>query len=151
MITLYTTPSCSSCKKAKKWLDDHGAEYIEKNIFSYQITDEDLELILQHAENGFDDIISTRSNVFKEKNLDIEDMSVNSLKTFIKENSSVLKRPILVDERRMQIGFNEEEIRFFIPKPLRAHIISCNIYENDEKRYKMMLEEYFNHPNESKW
>ena len=39
--------------------------------------------MLNHAENGFDDIISTRSKVFKEQELEVEDMSVSELKNFI--------------------------------------------------------------------
>lgn len=46
MITIYTTPSCSSCRKAKKWLDDHRIPYSEKNIFNENITEDDIDLML---------------------------------------------------------------------------------------------------------
>jgi regulatory protein spx len=42
-------------------------------------------------------------------------MSISQLVQFIRENPSVLKRPIMVDSRRIQVGYNEEEIRTFIP------------------------------------
>jgi regulatory protein spx len=42
-------------------------------------------------------------------------MSISQLVQFIRENPSVLKRPIMVDNRRIQVGYNEEEIRTFIP------------------------------------
>ena len=32
MIQIYTTPSCASCRKAKKWFDQYGIPYFEKNI-----------------------------------------------------------------------------------------------------------------------
>ena len=124
MITIYTTPSCSSCRKAKKWLDDHKVSYEEKNLFNHRITDEDIDSMLEHAENGFDDIISTRSKIFKEQQLEVDDMSIRQLKDFIIENPSVLKRPIIVDEKRMQVGYNDEEIRIFIPKKLRDLIMA---------------------------
>ena len=47
----------------------------------------------------------------KEGNIDVDNMSINQLVAFIKENPSVLKRPIIVDDRRVQVGYNEEEIR----------------------------------------
>src|SRR5690606_10938247 len=119
MVTIYTTPSCSSCRKAKKWLDEHKVAYEEKNLFNHRISDEDIEMMLNHAENGFDDIISTRSKIFKEQDLEVEDMSVSELKSFIINHPSVLKRPIIVDNKRMQVGYNDEEIRVFIPKRLR--------------------------------
>ncbi|NLK13031.1 MAG: transcriptional regulator Spx [Candidatus Phytoplasma sp.] len=143
MVTIYTTPSCSSCRKAKKWLDEHNVTYEEKNLFNHRISDVDINLMLEHAENGFDDIISTRSKIFKEKELDVEDMSVSELKHFIKENPSVLKRPIIVDEKRMQVGYNDEEIRVFIPKKLREYIMNSNVYNEDDSSYQTVLEKFF--------
>ena len=34
MVTLYTSPSCTSCRKAKAWLEEHDIPYKERNIFS---------------------------------------------------------------------------------------------------------------------
>ncbi|WIF88211.1 transcriptional regulator Spx [Acholeplasma laidlawii] len=140
MITIYTTPSCSSCRKAKKWLDEHKVAYEEKNLFNHRINDTDIEMMLNHAENGFDDIISTRSKVFKEQEL--EDMSVSELKNFIISHPSVLKRPIIVDAKRMQVGYNDEEIRVFIPKKLREMIMRENS-EEDFTHYEDTLSRYF--------
>lgn len=136
-VKVYTSPSCASCRKAKKWLNDFGIDYVEKNIFVSKLNREELKAILEKTEHGFDDIISTRSKVFKEKTTDIEDMSINELLDFIEANPSVLKRPIIIDDRRLQIGYNDEEIRVFIPKELREHY-SCegcgydNMDENGE-------------------
>ena len=104
MITIYTTPSCSSCRKAKKWFDDHRIDYREKNIFNIQLTRDDIIAMLRNTESGFDDIISTRSKVFQEQNLDIEDMSMRELTNFIIDNPSVLRRPIIIEEDKMQVG-----------------------------------------------
>ncbi|MBN3491181.1 transcriptional regulator Spx [Acholeplasma equirhinis] len=142
MVTIYTTPSCSSCRKAKKWLDEHKVAYEEKNLFNHRINDEDIELMLNHAENGFDDIISTRSKIFKEQELEVEDMSVSELKSFIINHPSVLKRPIIVDAKRMQVGYNDEEIRVFIPKRLREMIMRENS-EEDFTHYQDTLNRYF--------
>ncbi|MDY0277361.1 MAG: transcriptional regulator Spx [Acholeplasma sp.] len=144
MITIYTTPSCSSCRKAKKWLDDHKIEYNEKNLFTHPLTDEDIELMLANAENGFDDIISTRSKIFKEENLDIEDMRISELKAFIIKNPSVLKRPIIVDNQKMQVGYNEEEIRIFIPKRLRELLMCVDCpHDREDCEYQTALDKYF--------
>ena len=97
MVEIYTSPSCSSCRKAKKWLDEYGIKYIEKNLFVTKITREDIKQILEKTENGFEDIISTRSKAFKENNLDADEMTINELLDIIVENPSVLRRPIIVD------------------------------------------------------
>src|SRR5690606_33440844 len=104
MITIYTTPSCSSCRKAKKWLDEHKVPYEEKNLFNHRINDGDIEMMLSHAENGFDDIISTRSKIFKEQELEVEDMSVLKLKSFNNNHPTGLKRTIIVESKPIQVG-----------------------------------------------
>ncbi|MCI7526957.1 MAG: Spx/MgsR family RNA polymerase-binding regulatory protein, partial [Mollicutes bacterium] len=115
MVTIYTSPSCASCRKVKKWFIEQNIPFKEKNIFSSTLDENELKDILSKTENGTEDIISTRSNIFKEGNIDVDNMSINQLVAFIKENPSVLKRPIIVDDRRVQVGYNEEEIRTFIP------------------------------------
>lgn len=119
MIQIYTTPSCASCRKAKKWFDQYNIPYSEKNIFSIKLSKEDILKMLANSENGFDDIISTRSKVFKEKKLDPDSMSMNELIDFIIEYPSVLKRPIIINENELQVGYNNEDITIFLPKELR--------------------------------
>ena len=125
MITIYTSPSCSSCKKVKKWFDEQHIPYKEKNIFSSVLDPEELKDILAKTENGTEDIISTRSNIIKKGNVKIDDMSINQLIDFIKANPSVLKRPIVVDSTKIQVGYNEEEIRSFIPAARRIAARAC--------------------------
>ena len=119
MIQIYTTPSCASCRKAKKPFDQYKIPYSEKNIFSIKLSKEDIFRMLANSENGFEDIISTRSKVFKEKKLDPDSMSTSSLVDFIIENPSVLKRPIIINENELQVGYNNEDITIFLPRELR--------------------------------
>lgn len=119
MIQIYTTPSCASCRKAKKWFDQYKIPYSEKNIFSIKLSKEDIFRMLSNSENGFEDIISTRSKVFKEKKLEPDGMSTQALVEFIIENPSVLKRPIIINENELQVGYNNEDITIFLPKEMR--------------------------------
>ena len=128
MVTIYTSPSCASCRKVKKWFIEQNIPFKEKNIFSSTLYENELKDILSKTENGTEDIISTRSNVFKEGNIDVDNMSINQLVAFIKENPSVLKRPIIVDDRRVQVGYNEEEIRTFIPIARRIAEEACKYH-----------------------
>jgi len=132
MIQIYTTPSCASCRKAKKWFDQYKIPYSEKNIFSIRLSKEDIYKMLANSENGFEDIISTRSKIFKEKKLDPESMSVQSLVEFIIENPSVLKRPIIINESELQVGYNNEDITIFLPKELR-NIASFYDFSSDDE------------------
>ncbi len=139
MIEIYTTPSCSSCRKAKKWLDEYQINYVEKNLLVTKLTRDDIKYILEKTENGFEDIVSTRSKVFKENNLDIEEMSMNTLLDFILANPSVLRRPIIVDKYRLQVGYNDEEIRTFLPREYR-NVMSCSNCDSCSCSYVSALE-----------
>ena len=143
MIQIYTTPSCSSCRKAKKWFDDHRIEYREKNIFNIKLTREDILLMLRNTEAGFEDIISTRSKIFLERNLDVEDMTMTELTNFIIEYPSILRRPIIVDDQKMQVGYNEDEIRTFIPRRLREIIMCTTCEKGGDCDYMHALDLYF--------
>ena len=52
MIILYTSPGCASCRKAKQWLKDNDMKYIEKNIFTTLLKEDEIKYLLQRTENG---------------------------------------------------------------------------------------------------
>ena len=65
MVTLFTSPSCTSCRKARAWLEEHEIPYNERNIFSENLSEDEIKQILRMTEDGTDEIISTRSKVFQ--------------------------------------------------------------------------------------
>ncbi|QVK17235.1 transcriptional regulator Spx [Mycoplasmatota bacterium] len=123
MVTIFTTPSCASCRKAKKWFEEYKIKYEEVNIFNTKLTKADIIHILDKTENGFDDIISTRSKIISQNNIDINNMKMNELLDFIIQNPSILRRPIIIDDKRLQIGYNDEEIRTFLPRHIREQLM----------------------------
>lgn len=120
MVTLYTSPSCTSCRKARAWLEENNISYSERNIFSEPLTREEIKGILKMTEEGTEEIISTRSKAFQELNVDLDDLPMNELFALIQENPGLLRRPIILDEKRLQVGYNEDEIRRFLPREVRA-------------------------------
>ena len=121
MLTLYTSPSCTSCRKARALLQEHEIPYVERNIFSEPLNIDELKAILQMTEDGTEEIISTRSKVFQKLNMDLDELSLKELLDLVKENPGLLRRPIMIDEKRLQVGFNEDEIRRFLPRDVRQY------------------------------
>jgi regulatory protein spx len=120
MVTLYMSPSCASCRKAKAWFDEHHIPYKERNILSEKLTLDEIMNILHFTEEGTDEIISTKSKAFKKLSINIDSLSLRELYTIIEENPGLLKRPLILDDKRLQVGFNEEEIRSFLPRNMRV-------------------------------
>ncbi|WP_326717437.1 transcriptional regulator SpxA [Vagococcus jeotgali] len=120
MLKLYTSPSCTSCRKARAWLQDNQIEFVERNIFSEPLTQDELKEILRMTEDGTEEIISTRSKVFQKLDIDLDELSLPELLDLVQENPGLLRRPIMIDDKRLQVGFNEDEIRRFLPREVRA-------------------------------
>ncbi|MCX8722244.1 MULTISPECIES: transcriptional regulator SpxA [Lactobacillus] len=119
MVNLYISPSCTSCRKAKAWLKKHNIDYKERNIFSEPLTKDELIQILRMTENGTEEIISTRSRAFQQLKVNLDDLSIDHLLDLVEKNPSLLRRPIIMDDRRLQVGYNEDEIRRFLPRKVR--------------------------------
>lgn len=118
MVDLYVSPSCTSCRKARAWLEKHNIPFKERNIFSEPLTKKELLKILRMTENGTEKIISTRSRAFQQLRINLDDLSIDQLLDLVEKNPSLLRRPIIMDDR-LQVGYNEDEIRRFLPRKVR--------------------------------
>ena len=120
MVTIYTSPSCTSCRKAKAWLEKHDIPYKERNIYSEPLNKEEIKQVLQMTEDGTEEIISTRSKIFQELGINIDDLSTGTLIKLVAKYPGLLRRPIMMDDKRLQVGYNEDEIRRFLPRSVRT-------------------------------
>ena len=102
-----------------EWLAVNYGLFISVSEGFEKLHKDDIYRMLISSENGFDDIISTRSKIIKENNINIDDMTVNQLMDFIIANPTILKRPIIVSDLELQVGYNEDDITLFLPPELR--------------------------------
>jgi regulatory protein spx len=124
-VTIYTQSSCSSSRKAIKWLKENNIPFVEKRITSQPLTLSEFKDILRMTEDGTDEIIATNSNDFKNLDVDIEQLSILELYQLITQHPRMLRSPILIDEKRIQVGYNEMDIRRFIPRKVRAYELNA--------------------------
>lgn len=130
MIDLYLSPSCTSCRKARAWLQSYKVPYLEHNILTQPLTADDLRQILSKTENGTEDIISTRSKIFQKLEVDVDNLTISELIDLVAKHPNLLRRPIITDEKHLQIGFNEDEIRAFLPREYRR--VELSHTKNDD-------------------
>lgn len=110
---------CKSTKKAKQWFKKQGMPFVERNIVKEPLTVSELREILRMTDDGTDGIISTRSQIYKELNLDLDELSLYELLELIQQYPRLLKSPIIVDEKRLLAGYHEDGIRQFLPRKTR--------------------------------
>lgn len=119
MIKVYLSGSCSSCRKARKWLRKRQLEFMEINLSSTVMSKEDLIKILSLTENGLEDIIAVRGKTYLNLEQEFESLSLEEAIRLIQKKPRLLKRPLIFDDNRLLVGFNEEGIRAFVPTEVR--------------------------------
>lgn len=111
MITAYLYSSCTSCRKAKDVLDSEDARYEVREFFKSRVTRKELDDLLSSTGLSLGDILSTRSNPYKEGNLAEKNLSDDELLDMMVKEPRLIRRPLLVSGQDVVIGFNADKIR----------------------------------------
>ena len=105
-------PKCSTCKKAKNWLDAHGAAFEQRHIVEDRPAED--ELRRWHAASGLPlrRFFNTSGMRYREMGLKdrLADMSEDEMYALLAEDGMLVKRPLLVlDDDSVLVGFREAE------------------------------------------
>lgn len=104
-------PKCTTCKKAKKWLDDHGLQYTDRHIKEENPTADELKT--WHAKSGLPlkRFFNTSGVLYKEMHLKdrLPEMSEEEQFQLLATDGMLVKRPIIVTEDKVLTGFKEKE------------------------------------------
>ena len=104
-------PPCSTCKKAKNWLDDHGVAYTARHIKENNPTYEELKLWYQRSGLPLKKFFNTSGLLYKSMNLKekLPAMSEEEQLRLLASDGMLVKRPLLVTETAVLVGFKEKE------------------------------------------
>ncbi|MFG6384359.1 MAG: arsenate reductase family protein [Lachnospiraceae bacterium] len=104
-------PKCSTCQKAKRWLEEQQIIYTDRNIKEQNPTKEELKA--WHTKSGLEikRFFNTSGNVYKEMNLKdrLPKISLEEKYDLLATDGMLVKRPILVTEQGVYTGFKPEE------------------------------------------
>ena len=104
-------PRCTTCQKAKKWLDDHGAAYDFRDIKAENPTED--ELRDWHARSGLPLKRFFNTSGLQYKALHLKDrlpgMSEDEQFALLASDGMLVKRPLLISDKLVLVGFKEEE------------------------------------------
>lgn len=124
MLNLYIAPSSSSSRRAEKWLIDHDIQFKKRDISKRPLTADEVKQILRLSENGSDDLISKRCHSFKRLKLNFDNLRISQLIDLMVEYPDLIRRPLIFDDRQLQVGFSEEGIRSFLPREARKTLLT---------------------------
>ena len=104
-------PKCSTCQKAKKWLNEHNVEYTERHIAEEKPTYDELKEWHEKSGLPLKKFFNTSGLLYKEMNMKdkLPSMSEEEQLRLLSTNGMLVKRPILVTGDKVLVGFREAE------------------------------------------
>ena len=104
-------PKCSTCQKAKKWLDSHGISYTDRHIVEDNPTYDELKQWYERSGMPIKKFFNTSGMLYKEMQLKdkLETMSEEEQLKLLATNGMLVKRPLVIADDMVLTGFKEAE------------------------------------------
>lgn len=104
-------PTCSTCRNAKKWLDQHGIRYDARSIVKHTPTEDELQQWIERSGLPLKCFFNTSGLLYKSMQLKekLPGMTPREQIALLASDGMLIKRPLLVGDDRVWIGFKPEE------------------------------------------
>ena len=99
-------PKCTTCKRAKKWLDEHQISYEERDIKENNPSLEELKEWYQRSGLPLKRFFNTSGMKLKDK---LPEMSEDEQLALLASDGMLVKRPIVVTKESVLVGFKEAQ------------------------------------------
>ena len=111
MIKLICYPKCTTCQKAKKWLDDNGIAYEARDIKSENPTSDELRAWYRKSGLPLKKFFNTSGLLYKSLDLKskLPEMTEEEMLKLLATDGMLVKRPLLVGDDFVLVGFRETE------------------------------------------
>ncbi len=111
MLNFVCYPKCSTCQKAQKWLDDNGVLYQLRDIKQNNPTFEELEKWFNISGLPIKKFFNTSGLLYKALDLKnkLTNMTENEMLKLLSTDGMLVKRPLLIGDDFVLVGFKESE------------------------------------------
>lgn len=103
-------PKCTTCQKAKRWLDENQVSYEDRHIVEQNPTTEELSAWIQKSGLPIKKFFNTSGILYREMGLKekLSTLSEEEQIALLASNGMLVKRPLMVGEDLVLVGFKEE-------------------------------------------
>ncbi|ASS90333.1 MAG: arsenate reductase family protein [Bacillaceae bacterium] len=110
-LTMYWYPKCGTCRKAKKWLEDHGIDFREIHIVENPPSKEELKSFYEKSGLELKKFFNTSGQKYRQLGLKekVKTATDEELFDLLASDGMLIKRPIVTDGEKVTVGFKEEE------------------------------------------
>jgi len=104
-------PKCGTCRKAKKWLLENNIDFTDRHIVEDNPTVDELRVWFKESGLPLKKFFNTSGIIYRELNLKdkLETMSEDEQIELLGTNGMLVKRPIIIGEDKVLVGFKEDE------------------------------------------
>lgn len=110
-MLLIEYPKCSTCQKAKKYLDSMNIKYSDRNIVVDKLNKEELDKLIKKSQKDINKFFNTSGLKYRELKLKdkLPNMSYEEKLEILSTDGMLVKRPLLELDDTVLIGFKEKE------------------------------------------
>lgn len=103
-------PKCSTCQRAKKYLDANGCAYSLRDIKEERLSSDELRSLIEKSDKPIQSFFNTSGLKYRELNLKdkLKTMTLEEKIELLSSDGMLVKRPILITDKGIVIGFKEE-------------------------------------------
>lgn len=111
MLLFVEYPKCTTCQKAKKWLEDNNISYFDRHIKDNNPTFDELSLWLEKSNLDIKKFFNTSGLLYKSMNLKdkLPTMAKDEKLRLLASDGMLVKRPIVISDELVLVGFNQNE------------------------------------------
>lgn len=109
-MEIYVHPTCTSCKKAERLLEESGVEVLRRDYFREPFASDELKDVFSRAGVTPLDMLSTRSTAYRELGLADREVTNKLLLELMPGHPTLIKRPLIIGKSGSTTGFNAGKI-----------------------------------------
>lgn len=104
-------PKCTTCRRAKKWLEENKIDFEDRDIKLNNPSKEELKEWLEKSNLDIKKIFNTSGVLYREKGMKdkVKVLSEDELLDILSEDGMMVKRPLVIGEDKVLVGFKEAE------------------------------------------
>jgi len=110
-MKFYQKPTCTTCRKAKKWLQENGVKTEEVDL-NQGLREEEIEKLI--GKRDYTKFLNFRNELYRERKMKANPPSREEAIRLMSKHPNLIRRPILLKGSKIALGFDEGEFRDLI-------------------------------------
>lgn len=98
-------PSCTTCRKAKEWLEAHGAELELRDLDKQSLSIAEIEALI--GERDYKPFLNFRNELYRERNMAEKPPSRSEAIKLMSQHPNLIRRPVVIRGNDVVLGFDE--------------------------------------------